>query len=952
MVFKKNLILFFLVCSAVLNGQTRNFNTLNYSNIKNKKQNSIHIKSTLNSNTDEILIQQEIIYYNTSDTILNSVFLHNWANSYRDRKTPLSKRFIKDYKKNLYFANQKDLGFSKIKNLTVDFEKVVFKELRKQADIIEVSLNSPLYPNDSIKISTTYLVKIPNAKFTDYGKENDDYHLRFWYITPVVYENGWQLMSNLNLDDLYENGTDFNIEINVPKDFVVESNLYQYKTKKDTITNYFLIGKNKTDVKLCISKKLHLKTFKTKTLAVHTDVFNKEISYELTTNILNRELLFIEKFLGKYPHKEIFIDKITQSKNPVYGLNQLPKFLRPFSDVFKWDIAMFKALTKTYLESTLLLNKRKDYWLLDGIQNYLMIEYVEEYYPEIKLLGNASDSWFLKRFNISKLEFNDKYPFIYQFSARKFLDQSLNTSADSLSNFNRKIANKYKAGLGFRYLKGYLGSKTLNTTLQEFYQKNQLNITSSEHFSKLLTSKTTKNLDWFFNDFIKTNKKIDYKIENVVEQKDSLLVKIKNKRNITTPVAFYAIKNDEIVLKKWVTNIDSSKTIKIPKGDFDKLVLNYENLYPEYNTLDNWHNPNKKVFNKPIKFTFFKDIEAPDYNQIFYQPNLQYNFYDGLIFGVKLHNKPLIARNLEFKFEPSYATKSQSVTGSFSIRYNSFFEKTSLYKISYGIAGNTLHYAPELSYSSLIPYVNFIFKRKSLRDASTEFIGAKIVHIDKEVSPLDTKTDQDNYSILSLSYNYSRPDIIKELRYSFSTEFAKNFSKVALDFRFRTLNTSDTQLDFRVFAGAFLSNKTSGNYFSFGLDRSNDYLFQLGYFGRSESSGIFSQQYIITEGGFKSVLPTRFANQFMLSFNSSIGLWRWLELYNDVAFLKSKSTPMYFAYENGIRFNFVNNIFEIYFPLYSNNGWEASQSAYPEKIRFTITTDIKSVYNFFRRGFL
>ena len=41
---------------------------------------------------------------------------------------------------------------------------------------------------------------------------------------------------------------------------------------------------------------------------------------------------------------------------------------------------------------------------------------------------------------------------------------------------------------------------------------------------------------------------------------------------------------------------------------------------------------------------------------------------------------------------------------------------------------------------------------------------------------------------------------------------------------------------------------------------------------------------------------------------------------------------MYFAYENGVRFNFIHNILEVYFPLYSNNGWEVSQNAYPKKL--------------------
>ena len=200
--------------------------------------------------------------------------------------------------------------------------------------------------------------------------------------------------------------------------------------------------------------------------------------------------------ISEHPHKhslkEIFI--APQRKNPIFGLNQLPKFLRPFSDTFKWDVTMFKALTRKYIENTLLLNKRKDYWLIDGIQNYLMIEYVERYYPEIKLLGKVSDFWLLKTFNVSKLKYNDKYPFLYQFTARKFLDQSLTTSADSLSNFNRKIVSKYKAGLGFRFLQGYVGDSVLKKSVQELYQRNQLQIITSDSFKKIISSKTDKNI--------------------------------------------------------------------------------------------------------------------------------------------------------------------------------------------------------------------------------------------------------------------------------------------------------------------------------------------------------------------------------------------------------------------------------------------------------------------------
>ena len=929
------------------------FFILLYSGFNLAQQNAINVKATLNVEDDKLLIQQEIIYTNTSNQELNHIFLHNWGNSFKDRKTPLSKRFIQDFRKDLYFANKKDIGFSEIKNITINFNNIVYKELESKQDILQLFLDKPLKPKETTKINVTYILKIPNSKFTGYGKYNNGYRLRYWYLTPAIYKEGWQIMSNLNLNDLFEDYTTFNIQFKLPNYLNITSSLKQQKTNTaEVYSTYKLYGKNQKDVILDIQRKNTFKKFYTDSHEIQTDILQDDFNKNLTEVILNRELNFLTSYLGVLPTDKIFIDEVIRKQNPIYGLTQLPSFIRPFSDVFKQDLTLFKVLSKKYLQQTLLINERKDYWLIDGLQNYLMIEYVNKYYPEIKLLGKASNSWFLKRFNISKLQFNEKYPFVYQFTARQFLDQALNTPADSLSNFNRRIVSKYKAGLGFTYLKGFLGEKILNSSIKEFYQNNKLNVTNDSDFKEILTKNTSKDVSWFFKDFIKTNKKIDYTIDKVSETKDSLKVTLKNKRNITAPIALYGIKNKEIKYKEWFTNISDTLSTKLPKGKFDQIALNYENIYPEYNTLDNYYNIKRKLFNKPLKFSLIKDVKAPNYNQIFYQPSFGYNFYDGLILGVKLHNKPIIKRNLEFKISPGYATRSKMINGSFSVAYNQFFEETDIYKITYGIAGNTLQYAPELSYSSLIPYVDIQFKRKSLRDASTENLRAKIVHINKEISPLETKTDQDNYNVFSLSYNYINPDIINETRYSFTGEVAKNFSKISADFRFRKLTTSDTQLDFRVFAGAFFHNKSEGDYFSFGLDRANDYLFELNYYGRSEDSGIFSQQFIITEGGFKSVLPTRFANQYMLSLNSSIGLWRWVEFYNDVAFLKNKNQYLFFGYENGIRLNFIHNIFEIYLPLYSNNGWEVSQEAYPQKIRFTFTGDLGSIYNFFRRGFL
>ncbi len=913
------------------------------------QNNSIKIDAVIDDTTDIIKIQQEIIFFNKTRKALGQIYLHNWQNGFKHKKTPLSKRLIEDYNKALYFAKEGERGGTTIRNLTVNYKNISFFSSEEQPDILRLDLNEDLNPQDSIIINASYTVKIPDAKFTGYGKTSSGYHLRYWYLSPAVFDTKWQLMSNLNTDDLFIDASNYHIKLKTPSHYFINSNL---QFKKESEGFYELSGAKRTEALLNLDKNNTFTSYKTKNHTVLTDISFNDLNKTLASNILNREIQFIEDFLGKYPHQEFFLDGITQGKNPIYGLNQLPKILNPFSDVFERDLTFFKILTKKYLENTLLLNRRTDYWLIDAIQVHLLAKYVKKYYPEVKLFGKISDTWLLKNFTISKLNFNQKYPFIYQFITRKFLDQALTTRVDSLSNFNRKIGNKYKAGIGLQYLNAYLGDSIIKTAVKEFYKTTSLAASHSSQFETIVHSKTTKDVSWFFGDYLKTNKKIDYTIKKVSSTKDSLKITIKNKRNITAPVALYGIQKKQIRFKTWVNGIDSMKTITIAKGNFNKVALNYEQIYPEYNSLDNSKSVHKRFLNKPLQFRLIKDLSDPYYNQLFYQPVIDYNYYDGLSIGAKLHNKPVIKRNFSFKITPSYATKSNTINGAASINYTQFFETSKLQNITYGVSASNYHFAPQRSYNIVLPYVSFLFKRKSLRDAGEKYIMAKLVHIDKEPAPNTTQKEEDNYNVFNLKYIHTNPNIIKGTSYKFSANIASNFTKLSTDIRFRSLTSTNRQLDFRFFGGIFLNNKTTGNYFSFGLDRPSDYLFEQNYFGRSESSGIFSQQFIINDGGFKSVLPTRFANQFMFSINASIGLWKWAEYYNDVAFLKNKGNAMYFAYENGVRFNFVHNILELYFPMYSNLGWEVTQEAYASKIRFVLTIKPSAIYNFFRRGFL
>jgi hypothetical protein len=916
----------------------------------NAQMDQIKIDAQLDFAKKEIQIIQQITCYNLTGETLDTIYLHNWPNSYKDRNTPLSRRLIEDYDKSLYFAKKERRGHTTIKSISTDFVSDKWEIDKESPDIIRVLLTNPIKANDSVTVSLTYVVKVPDSRYTGYGTKNNTYNLRYWYITPATYTNKWELMSNLNMDDLYMHPANYTINFEVPRGVLLNSDLEFSKTDSSFNTIYHLSGEQRVDIELNISLLNEFETFKTDSLNVISNVNGTLLDHNLKTDIIKREILFINKYLGSYPHKSILVNNVTYEKNPIYGLNQLPKFLNPFSGAFEWDIKMFKALTRKYLENTLLVNRRTDSWILDGIQTYLMIKYVEEYYPEVKAMGNISNIWGIKSSAMAKLDFNDKYPFVYQFAARQNLDQALATRADSLSNFNRKIVNKYKAGLGLRYLDEYLNDSIVTKSIKQFYIENTNQLCSSNTFKDIIIHKTDKDLSWFFGNYIHSKKKIDYTIRKIKKTNDSVYLTIKNKRNFTAPIALYAVNNKDIIFRKWLTGIDSTATIAIPKGDYKRLSLNYEYLYPELNLRDNWKNL-KGLFNKPIQFRFFKDVEDPYYNQVFYNLYTDYNLYDGLVIGPRIYNESIFKKKWLYKITPLYGTNSKKLIGSFSLVYQHLPEESSVYRYTAGIAGSNFHYAPELQYKTLVPFVNVQFKRNSLRDVGGKSILARYVVVDKDIAPDAETIDYNKYNVFNIRYGYAKPEIIDDLRYYFDFQLGDKFSKLSADFRYRKLTDKYRQYDFRAYFGTFLSNKTQDDYFSFSLDRPKDYLFDYDYLGRSEQSGFFSQQIIIAEGGFKSMFENPYANQWIATTNGSFSVWKWIEIYADAGFYKNKGFDPSFKYDSGVRLNFIHNILEVYFPIQSSLGFEPSNKAYPTKIRFVLTVNPNKIVSFLRRGF-
>lgn len=914
-------------------------------------QHVINIDATLLPGKKTLAIKQQITYKNTSADTLRELYLFDWANSFSTKTSPLGKRFAENYDSSFHFEKEEERGKTTIEKIYGTAKNPLQWQRGDEVDILRIIPQTPLLPGDSYTFNLEYSVKVADSKFTRYGVDkNGNYKLRYWYISPAVYNGQWQVYSNKNIDDLYLTPSEFSVSLHFPKNYSLTSDLDLLdESSSQNTKSIALAGKERTGATIYLEKIPTFETIETDKLQVITNIQNSKVNPPVQALLIDRIAHFLDERLGPYPFEKMVISETDYKTNPVYGLNQLPRFISPFPDGFEYDMEQLKTITRNYIDNTLIMDPRDDYWLQDALQIYLMMEYVDTYYPKMKIIGNLSNWWIIRWAHAADLEFNDQYPILYLNMARNNIHQALTTPKDSLLKFNMNIANGYYGASGLRYLNDYLGDGVVNRSIKEFYSENRLKPIKSSSFETVLSRNTELPINWFFEDFADTRTTIDFKIKKVEKQGDSLKVFIKNNRNSELPVSLYGLNKEEVVYKTWTRPVDSITTVTIPAENIRKLALNYEGKIPEYNRRNNFKAV-KGLLNKPLQFRLFQDVEDPNYTQFFFMPIFEYNLYDGISAGLRLYNKTVLPKAVHYSLEPQFGFRSKTLVGSASISYTQTMDQGNLYAMRYGFSGNYYSYDRGLFYKRFTPYITFAFRNDDLRNNEKQYINLRNVNVYRDENPNDPNQEP-NYSVFNMQYVYSNPNLINYFRGVADYEISSKFSKLSVDLEYRKLFLSNRQLNLRFFAGVFLFNDTRENedFFSFALDRPNDYLFDYNYYGRSEDSGLFSQQLIIAEGGFKSQLEPAYANSWMATVNASTNIWRWIYAYADVGLVSNKKRGTNAVFDSGVRVSLVADYFELYFPIYSNLGFEPNLPHYDEKVRFIITLSPKTLLGLFTR---
>jgi hypothetical protein len=929
-----------------------------------KVDHDINVK--LDTTRKMLLGFETITYHNNSPQALEKIYFHLWPNAYSSHETALGKQLNRQNDAKFYFSTDAKKGFIDSLDFKVNGTSVALVMDENHPDIASIDLPEPLKSGDKINITTSFRSKIPDCRFSRFGQCGNSYQITQWYPKPATYDqNGWNTMPYLQFGEFYNEFGAYKVNITIPKAFgigatgrkVSGNHLPEntgeevYKTltfEQDSITDFAWFCD--TEFKHLTESHMIPKTNKS---------FNAEVFYRnQSKGVWNEAPSFIRdavfaysKWVGPYPfaHATAVDGAITAGAGMEYPMITV---IADSENKQSFDRVIAHEVGHNWFQGILASNERMFPYMDEGLNSFYDSRYMRERYPDADLsmpgLGPLN-----KIFRLNKISQHDQYSFFYAMQARLNKDVPCNLPAERYSMINGGVIVYGKTALALRNLYGWMGEERFDKAMQAYYEAWKFKHPQPDDFRKSITQNAGQDLNWFFDDLLQTRKKTDYAIRKVSSKADEQFIIVKNKGGVAAPFPVTGIKGDSTITF-WFDGFEGKQKLSFPTNDFDNFIIDKEFYTLDINRKNNFYDKTKLFPKKAVtKFQFLTGFEMPGEHAHYYTPALGWNTYNGFMLGMKFHNISITERAFEYNVTPLYSFKKGDLAGMAHLNYNIKPLKGPFQKIVVGVEGATFATGETSAFRKIAPYISFVPFKKNDDSPLSHEIRLRSVNINRDnLNTLDLLATEINsgLQVQQVSWSLKNTRAVHPFNLNTVLEQSQTFVKAQTTFNYRISYISKKKgLDIRVFAGTFLwtnpdiSQVPDVRFRLSGQNGRQDYLYDGIYLGRFENTGLWSQQFTETDGGFKEFSFRGQTYDYLAAINLKASLPGKIpiRLYADIGNYKNGETDRdLIAYGAGVMLNVVSNQFEVYFPMLVSPAikgtLETNNVKYAERIRFTL----------------
>jgi hypothetical protein len=944
----------------------------------------IHV--TLNDVKHELNGFESIDYINNSPDTLMFLYFHLWPNAYSNNKTALARQIFNMKGKAKLFNDEELRGYIDSLDFEADGEKIKWYLLPESPDICMINFNEPLNTGDTVIITTPFHVKIPEGVTSRLGHIGESYQISQWYPKPAVYDrSGWHQMPYLDQAEFYSEFGRFEVSITLPSNYIVgATGILQNEDEKrfldklasdpssgkaiyyreadfppssKEIKTLNYIENNIHDFAWFADKRFHVLKGRVKLPCSGREV----TTYAMFTNkeahlwwnalsYINSAISYFSGCIGDYPY-DVFT-AVQSTLNSGAGM-EYPGLtvIGPAGDPYLLDQVIAHEICHSWFYSSLGSDERRFPFMDESIASAYESRYLNEKYPDKKLwelsFRNRKLAEFLKIDEIPAQRIGELEWLV---PARRNQELPVNLAATDYNSDNYGSIIYSKAAQGFNYLRAYLGDSLFDTIIHDYYGKWKNKHPQPEDLRAVFEENTAKDLEWFFDDFLGTTKRLDYKI--IRSENNRLL--IKNNGELNGPFYLMKTKGDIVNSVQWEDGFNGKKWIDVPWTDESEIVIDPDHVMPELFRLNNnIHTSGIWPKADPVKLRFLYTIEEPENNTLVYFPALDWNKDDGLMAGLALNNGTLIPKPVEYLFIPFYTFRNNGVTGYGRISFNIIPYNNPVRIATFTFEGAQFGTPGNQNYRKGKIGLDLAFRsRNNINPVNHEVFAYFLTASD--LPRIKLLMDAKMRSYLQFGYIIERSGLVNPFNILISSESGVSFHKTTLDLNYlQSYYGKNNGLGIRLFAGTMLKDDAENPFYSLsagGRSGSEQYLYKGLYPDRfgEPGTGFWARQMDLSEGGLISPV------------NYSLGYSRWLvslsltsslpekiswipvkpflnALLNDHSVETVSKSQLFF--EAGFKAG-IWNFFEIYLPLLVSDNIESITGSFKDRIRFVFRLDL------------
>ena len=503
---------------------------------QNYWQQHVDYKMDINMDVSDFTFngKQELVYTNNSPDTINKVYYHLFFNAFQPgSQMDVRSRTIRDPDRRvgsrIFELEEKDYGILDVISLKQDGKKIVFEQ---KGTVLLARLNSPLLPGEKTTLSMVFDGQVPLQirRSGKLNKEGVDLTMTQWFPKLSEYdEEGWHPNPYIGRE-FHGVWGDYTVNITIDKNYVVGGTGYlqnvdeighgygeKTKETKGGLLTWKFYAPNVHDFAWAADPEF-IHDIKKSESGVDLHFFYKpDVNVEDWKKLQEDSvglMDYFEEAIGPYPWKQYSIIQGGDG-GMEYAMCTMITGQRPYPSLFG---VTAHEMAHAWFQHLLATNEAKHPWMDEGFTEYITS------LAEEAVVGKPS-----------------RYPHKssydrYYLLVNSGVEQAQTVHSDRYDYNFAYGASSYSKGSVFLSQLGYIiGKDNLNKTLKRYYEEFKFKHPTPNDFKRVAEKVSDMELEWYLNDWTRTDHKIDYGLDISSLQSDRIIT-LKRKARMPMPL--------------------------------------------------------------------------------------------------------------------------------------------------------------------------------------------------------------------------------------------------------------------------------------------------------------------------------------------------------------------------------------------------------------------------------